>query len=460
MIRRIAIVGGGISGMAAALKIAEAGDCPILIETRQRLGGRATSFKDPRTGDVLDNCQHVVMGCCTNLLDFYERLGVSDLLEWYVETYWANPPHEPDVMRPGVLPVPGHFTGSFARLKFLGRREKLAIGRAMFAMIRMGLAGRQRYAEKTFADFLREQKQPQSAIDLFWRVVVVSACNLAIEDVAAPYAIQVFQEGFLAHRFGSAMGLARVPLSELYDPVEEHLQRAGGEIHLSTSARAIAYDGRRVTGVVTDDGLVEASAVIAAVPFDRLAKLCSEPLQQADARLQQLDALETSPILGVHMFFEHEVMKGPHLVLPGRDTHWLFNKGIDDQGRQHVHAVISAADDWMPLGEDEIVARVMKDLVWALPRARGLEPSGYRSVKEKRATFRVDPGVDRLRPSAVPGIGVPNLFLAGDWCQTGWPATMEGAVRSGYAAAEAAIGCSGVVDDLPVAAGGRLLGLR
>jgi zeta-carotene desaturase len=254
--------------------------------------------------------------------------------------------------------------------------------------------------------------------------------------------------------------LSRVPLSNLYDPVESHLEQVGGTVQLGTSARAIAFDGNRVTGVVTEHGFVDAAAVIAAVPFDRLAKLCSGSLTSADSRLQRLGALRFSPILGVHLFFEIEVMTLPHLVLPGRDTHWLFNKGTDKHGHQHVHAVISGADAWMGLEEREIVDRVLADLVWALPAARGLEPSGFRSVKEKRATFRAEPGVDRLRPVAAPGCGVRNLFLAGDWCQTGWPATMEGAVRSGYAAAAAATGAPGVVADLPVALGGRLLGLR
>jgi zeta-carotene desaturase len=330
----------------------------------------------------------------------------------------------------------------------------------MLAMLRMGFVGRSQHADRTFADFLHDMEQPPEAIDRFWRVVVVSACNLAIEEVAASYAIQVFQEGFLGHRFGSAIGLARVALSDLYDPVEAHLERVGGTVQLGTSARAIAFDGDRVSGVVTEHGVEDAAAVIAAVPFDRLAKLCSATLTAADSRLQHLDELRTSPILGVHLFFESKVMTLPHLVLPGRDTHWLFNKGADEQGRQHIHAVISGADNWMDLEEREIVDRVLEDLVWALPAARGLEPSGFRSVKEKRATFRAEPGVDRLRPVAAPGIGVRNLFLAGDWCQTGWPATMEGAVRSGYAAAAAATGAPGVVADLPVALGGRLLGLR
>ena len=446
--------------MAAAIRVAKAGELPILVETRQRLGGRATSFRDPRTDEVLDNCQHVVMGCCTNLLDFYAATGVEDLVEWHVESWWANPPHEPDRMAPGLLPVPAHFLRSFSRMRFIDRASRKAISRAMVSIIRMGVGGRAAWSDRTFGAFLREHGQPEEAIRLFWQVVVVSACNLPVDEVGAGFALQVFQEGFLGHRFASAMGLASVPLERLYDPVEAQVLAAGGEVQLGTSVMGIAYDGRRVTGLVTRDGTVPASAVISAVPFDRLSRLCSDPLKQADPRLQHLDELEVSPILGVHLFFDVEVMELPHMVLPGRGTHWLFNKGVDQQGRQHLHAVISGADDWMALDESEIVSRVLEDLCWAVPRARGLEPVAHRSIKEKRATFRAVPGVDRIRPSVEPGIGVPNLFLAGDWCRSGWPATMEGAVRTGYAAAAAAVGGPGVVDDLPTAPFARLLGLR
>jgi len=180
----------------------------------------------------------------------------------------------------------------------------------------------------------------------------------------------------------------------------------------------------------------------------------------ADSRLRSLDAIESSPILGVHLFFDARVMTLPHLVLPGRSTHWLFNKGVDADGRQHVHAVISGAEDWMDLKEAEIVERVLEDVHWALPASKGLAPIGVRSVKEKHATFRAVPGFDRIRPSAESGLGIPNLAIAGDWADTGWPATMEGAVRSGYLAAAAVSSCEGLVPDLPISLGGRMLGLR
>jgi zeta-carotene desaturase len=460
----VAVVGGGIAGLACALRLAERGVGVTVIETRRKLGGRATSFVDPRTGEVLDNCQHVLMGCCTNLIDFYGRLGVLDAIEWHRDIRWMNPPRAPDVMRPGRLPAPGHFTWSFLRMRMLSAGEKLAVARAMWRMLRMGASGRLAWEERPFSAFLAEARQPERAVKMFWSPVVVSACNLDVGEVSAASAMQVFQEGFLASARAPLMGLSTVPLVRLYDPAEQAIAGAGGALLLGTSARAIAFDGRRVTGVVTDEGAVDADAVVAAVPADRLAKLVSAPLVRADARLGRLDEVGSSPILGVHLRFPRRVMGIPHAVLPGRGTHWLFDKGTEPDGSQHVHAVISGAHAWMELDEAAIAARVLEDVRWAFPEARGVEPTSVRSVKEKRATFAPVPGFDRVRPGAASsGVdrdgGVRNLFLAGDWTRTGWPATMEGAVRSGYAAAGAVLGERLLVPDLAPAPLARLLGV-
>ncbi len=462
MIRRIAIVGGGVAGIAAAIRVAEAGETPILIETRRKLGGRATSFSDPRSGRVLDNCQHVLMGCCTNLIDLYERLGVLDRIAWHTSTYWANPPGEPDELGPGWLPAPLHFTASFVRMRQLTFAEKRTIGRAMVRLIRMGFKGRLAWRGRVFSEFLAETGQPERAIERYWEPVVVSACNASCARCEASYAMQVFQEGFLASAWSAAMGVSTVPLLELYDRATPIIEAAGGEVHLGESARGLAYDGERITGVVTESGFTPAAAVVSAVPPDRLDKLCSVPLKHADRRLRRLGEFAMTPIVGVHLFFESKVMETPHLVLPGRATQWLFDKGEAEGGLHHVHAVISAADAWAELPEAEIARRVVADVQWALPRARGLAPREVRSVKEKRATFALVPGIDQWRPTAAPDArgGVRNLFLAGDWTDTGWPATMEGATRSGYRAGALATGRGGVVADVPPARLARWLGLR
>jgi zeta-carotene desaturase len=454
--RPVVIIGGGLAGIAAALQVAQAGDRPLLVETRPRLGGRATSFVDPRSGELLDNCQHVVMGCCTNLLDLYERLGVLDLLEWSETTWWAAPPGAPAALRPArpawLFPAPMHFAPSFLSLRILAGRDKRAIGWAMWRLIRIGAAGRVAWRERTFLEFLQETRQTPAAIDRFWAPVVVSACNLPVQRVSAAAAMHVFQEGFLAHRWSSAVGLATVPLEKLYGQVDAQLEEVGGSVRLGVSVKAIAYDGARVSGAVTDEGFLAASAVITAVPPDRLEKLISAPLRAADVRLQRLGRFEFSPIVGVHLRFGSPIMEVPHMVLPGRATQWLFDKGPGAEGGHRVHAVISAADEWVELDEATIVERVLEDIQACCPRAVGLRPTAFRAIKEKRATFSCLPGVESIRPgpaaAAAQGPGVRNLFLAGDWCDTGWPATMEGAVRSGYAAAAACSGSTGVVADV------------
>ena len=464
------IIGGGVAGIATAVRCAEAGWVPVVLEARGKLGGRATSFDDPRTGRSLDNCQHVVMGCCSNILDLYERLGVLDRIEWHRETWWANPPRRPDRLRADAWPAPFHLARSFLQMRFLSIDDKIAIGSTMLHMIRMGYAGRDAWRDRPFSEFLDEQAQSPDARDRFWEPIVVGACNLPCDQVAGNHALQVFQEGFLAGSWHATMGLATCDLRDLYDPAERILRRSGGGIRLRTSVRGIAFDGIRASGVVTDDGLVPGAAVVSTVSPDRLASIVSRPMVAVDERLHHLKEFGVSPILGVHLFFEQTVLRDdrrtyPHLVLPGRDTHWFFDKGAVEMedGRQlhHLHAVISAADDWMRLREPEIVDKVLADLAWAMPASRGIRPVEVRTVKERDATFRAAPGIDAIRPGARPGgRGISNLYLAGDWCDTGWPATMEGAARSGYAAAEAIVGEGGVIPDVP---SGRLvsrLGLR
>jgi hydroxysqualene dehydroxylase len=466
VIRNVVVVGGGVAGIAAAVRLAEAGERVTLIETRKKLGGRATSFVDPRSGRTLDNCQHVLMGCCSNLIDLYQRLGVVDRIEWHPRTYWANPPHEPDVLEPGWLPAPAHFTRSFLRMKGFTFAEKRLIGRAMWALIRMGLKGRFTWRGKTFAAFLATVEQPPELVRRFWDAVVISACNLPVERCDASYAIKVFQEGFLGSGWAATMGISGVPLLELYDAAETLIRAREGSVELGTSAKAIAYDGTRVTGVVTEHGFVPAAAVISAVPADRLDRLTSDVLKGADHRLRSLSEIKPSPILGVHLFFDANIMTTPHLVLPGRGVQWLFGKGRDEAGLHHIHAVISGAEEWMDLDEEEIIRRVMTDIHWALPAARGLAPVEARAVKEKRATFAVEPGIDALRASVAPDArgGVSNLLLAGDWTDNGWPATMEGACRSGYAAAAHLTGRaevnSGMIEDVPIGLFAGILGLR
>ena len=470
MKRTIAIIGGGLAGIAAAVRLDHERFRPVLIETKKRLGGRASSLVDPRTGLIIDNCQHVLLGCCTNLIDLYERLGVLDQIQWHRTLYWTRGHGEIDALQAGWPPAPFHFVSSFNRMRSFSKSDKRHIARAMWRMIRMGSKGRLSWSSRTFGDFLRECGQPTQLIADFWNTIVVSACNMHVDHVGAAYGLHVFQDGFLASKWSYSMGLATVPLGDLYASAIDSIVGNGGDIQLGVSAKAIAFDGRRVTGVVTENGFIESSAVISAVPFDRLDKLVSESLRRADRRLHTLDRFDVSPILGVHLHFNEKVMDMPHLVLinPPQGVQWLFNKGTNEAGTQHVHAVISAAIEWMDLDEDEIVRRVLVDVHHCVPRSIGLQPVNARAIKEKRATFAATPDIESLRPSVsasfAGGSGIENLFIAGDWIDTGWPATMEGATRSGYAAACAVMNESdevpAIVEDVPAGAIARLLGMR
>lgn len=435
---RVAVIGGGVAGLAATVRLHEAGCHVTLIEARNRLGGRATSFTDPTTGQRIDNCQHVVLGCCTNLLDLYARLGVAEQIEWHDRMYFATAGGNIDVLRPSILPAPLHLSLSMMAFYAYSISEKIALANAMRAI---ASTDRSALADITFGQWLRNCSQPERLIRRFWDVVVVSACNLPCDRVGAEPALQVFQEGFLAHRSAWRLGVPRCPLIDLYDPAHHFVD----DLRLSTRVQRIEGSSRIERLMLDDGSAVQADAYVLALPFEQLPGVMSDDLMKRDPRLTQSRELQHSPILGVHLHFEQPVSELPHVVLLDASVQWVFFKNA---GRT-AHAVISAATDWMGLTADEIVARVRADLASQFPQvAIGGTNTLLKQhvVKEKRATFAATPGAQAYRPATTGPTS--NLFLAGDYCTTGWPATMEGAARSGYAAAGAILGKDLMIADL------------
>ena len=464
---RVVIVGGGLAGLAAAVRLAERHVKVTLLETRQRTGGRATGFTDPDTGEELDNCQHVLLRACTNLIDFYQRLDVDDAIQWHETLRFATLDEEGeprvDTLTGDDLPAPFHLAASLMKMRMFSMKEKWAIVRGMVSVMQVSRDGRRLIADESFERWLRDHRQPERVVRLFWSPVVVSGCNETIDRVAANYAVQVLQEGLLHNEEAFQVGLSDVPLAELYEPATEVIERVGGEVRLGAGVAAIESSGGRVTGVRLRSGGAESSggdgdlitgdAYILACPPDRLDPMLSDDLRRADPRLAHLNDLDTTPIIGVHLFVRHRdnspVMHEPHLVLPeGQALQWLFNKGRTscdggggngggEQECQHLHGVISAAHEHIKDTEQSLLERAMADVRRYVPGGSDAELVRGRVIKERKATFSARPGVDRLRP---PTQGkVENLLLAGDWTATGWPATMEGAVRSGYRAAQAAL---------------------
>ncbi len=429
---RVVIVGGGLGGLAAAARLTDRGFHTTLIERRKLLGGRSTSIPDAESGQLLDNCQHVLLGCCTELLRLYERLGQTGAIEFFDTIHFADQAGRRGDLYATPLPSPLHLGWSMLRFPLLTMGQKIEIARAMLAMKLMGRAGRDDAVDQTFGQWLGRHGQSPSTIERYWNVVIVSALNEPVETVGAHHAIQVFQESFLGSRGGYRMGVSRVPLSNLY------VNAVATTILTGAKVESIAYDTarHRVTGVRLLSGeILPADAVIVATAPDAAARLLS-PIAPLAPLVATLDAIEQAPIIGAHFFYDRPAMDPPHLALVGTTLQWLFRK--DAEGR-HLHGVISAAQALVGLDNGALTRRFDAEIRRILPAARHAKLLRSVIVKEKRATFRPLPGLERRRPAQ--RTAVPNLLLAGDYTQTDWPSTMEGAVRGGNRAADAVAGC-------------------
>jgi squalene-associated FAD-dependent desaturase len=418
---RVLIAGGGLAGLSAAAALAGAGFDVELLEARAFLGGRATSYPLPAAegSEVIDNCQHVLLACFTNLLNLYERLGVRDRIRFFDEFRFVEPGGRISTLRAGRLPAPLHFFGSFAGLHFLSAGDKLALARGLRALAREH--GQRTDLDRiTMLDWLREKRQTPRAIARFWQQVLVSAINEDLDRMAAGHGFQVFWQGFLARPDAYRMGLAAVPLGELY--------AASGlgntTIGLRTPVDCFLVEGGRVTAALAAGQPHVADYFVCALPFERVPSV-------APALGLDVSAFEHSPITGIHLWFDRPVMDCPHATLLDRTMQWAFNKG---EGR-YVQLVVSASRSLLDMGRQAVIELALGELAEFFPAARDAHLLKAHVVKEVRATFSARPGLNALRPPA--RTAIPNLFLAGDWTQTGWPATMEGAVRSGYLAAEA-----------------------
>jgi squalene-associated FAD-dependent desaturase len=450
-LKSVIVIGGGLAGLAAGVALADSGWRVRLFEQRPFLGGRATSYVLP-DGEHVDNCQHVTLACCTNLQDFYRRVGSSAKIKFFDRLVFLDPQGRRSEMKAGALPAPFHFTGSFASFAPLTLLDKLSIARAMLNIIQHAgnpLDLREKNGI-SMLEWLRRHGQTKGAINRFWRVVLVSALDEDLDRTDARFGVDVFWKAFLSSSTGYRMGVPAVPLSNLYDGCKAEIERRGGEAVLRSPVRGLKLESGQLAGVRFDENREEsADAYIFAIPHTALAELLPESVKQADPRLANLDKIKVSPITGVHFWFDRPVMDELFLTLLDTTTQWIFNKtalyagsrgdsnGVPNSAKsaQYLQLVISASYDLLEKSRQEIIDLCLAEVRHALPKAREAQLLKATVIKEAAATFSPEPGVDRWRPAQATQIR--GLFLAGDWTQTGWPATMEGAVRSGYLAAEA-----------------------
>jgi len=435
----VVIVGGGLAGLATAAALVDRGLKITVIESRPRLGGRASSFNDPATNEPVDNCQHVSMACCTNLDDFCCRVGTAELFRHEPAVTFLSPEGRVSHLKAGILPAPFHLAGSFLRANYLTFSEKL---RVAWGLGQLHLDRRDRPGE-TFADWLMRHGQTPRTIERFWGTVLVSALNERLDRMDVGHARKVFLDGFVRNRRGFAMEVPTVPLGELYGTrLETWLESKGVAVRLATGVRSVDVDDEGAArGVILRSGeAVAADFVLLAVPFDRVLGLLPAEARGNLPGLAGVEAIESSPITGVHLWFDRPVFPLDHAVIVGRLVQWVFNhtalqgREAPEGGGQYLQLVISAAYDLLPMAKAAIRDAALADLAALWPAAKAAELVRWWVVTEHGATFAVRPGVDALRPPQ--RTPIDGLFLAGDWTATTWPATMEGAVRSGYLAAE------------------------
>ena len=445
------VIGGGLAGLSAGVALAEAGWRVRLFEQRPFLGGRATSYVLP-DGEHVDNCQHVTLGCCTNLEDFYRRVGSAGKIKFFDRLLFQDPQGRTGEMEAGMLPAPFHMTGSFASFAPLTLADKRSVARAMLDILRakghtpdLDVPG-----GISMLQWLKRRRQTLGAIERFWRVVLVSALDEELDRTDARFGVDVFWKAFLSNRSGYRMGVPAVPLAELYDGCKTEIEKRGGEVNLRMPVRAIRVEGGAVQNVEFDGGRFEtADAYVFALPHQAMAELTDEEMKRCQPGLANLEKIGAAPITGVHFWFDREVMHEPFVTLLDTTTQWIFNKtalyggsnGTVKQSGQYLQLVISASYDLLQKPRQEIIDLCLREVQQALPAARDAKLLKATVIKEAAATFSPQPGVDLLRPKQETKIR--RMFLAGDWTDTGWPATMEGAVRSGYLAAEAVLRSAG-----------------
>jgi zeta-carotene desaturase len=454
---KVAVIGGGLAGLSAGCALAESGAQVTLFERRPYLGGRASSYQHPATGEIIDNCQHVLFGSCTNLIEFYGRIGVKGKIRWSEEMTFIEPGGRTSFLRPSFLPAPFHTAPSFLSFPFLDFRDKLAIARAMASLVPSALPDN----GESFMNWLQKHGQTERAIERFWKPVLVSALSEDLDRVSVSAAAQVVRESMKSVESGR-MGIPTIPLTELYSAAQDYITKRGGDVRVRCGVESVQIEnGEPVLGLA--DGTSKFDFVVLAVPYFAMAPLLPQT-ENAQPLREQISHFESAPITGIHLWFDRKVTDLPHAVLLDRTIQWMFHKSeLQDRSGEgsYIELVVSSSKELIEKSRQEIIDLVLSEVREFFPQARAANLLKSTVIKELNATYSPRPGIDQYRPEQK--TIWPHIFLAGDWTATGWPATMEGAVRSGYRAAEALLHSLGqekkfLVADLPAAGLMRLFG--
>ena len=431
MVTGALVIGGGFAGVAAACRLAGDGHRPLLLERAPRLGGRAASIVLKAQGETIDAGQHVLMRCCTASTGFLLRIGASDAVRF--QPALSIPIVSPTgraTLRSAPLPGILHLAPSLLRYRLLSWQDRLAAMRAGLA-----LSIGQMDPEVRFGSWLADRRQSDRAIDLLWDPICVAALNARARDVAIHAAGQVFRDAFFRPA-AADLGFFAGPLSDVFDAASRYIEGRGGRVLTSSDVKALKFERGRVRGVELDTGeTLDTDAAICAVPPADLRRLVGSD-RRLKALTESAERLWWAPIVDLHVWFDRPVLDVPFVVAVDSPVQAVFDvTRLHGRMAPPTHLVLSqsAADEWIDRPIAEVTQRLLDGLGTLFPEARDAGCLRSLVVRHRNATFVRDPVADRLRPRPVTAIG--GLYLAGDWTSTGWPSTIEGAIRSGIAAA-------------------------
>jgi hydroxysqualene dehydroxylase len=434
----VVVIGAGFAGLSAAVRLVEAGARVVVVEERRRLGGRATAFADPQTGEVVDNGQHALFGCYRETfaflraIDAYQNVALDERLDIEVVDRSFS---RSRLVTPRWTP-PLHLVGGLLRWSALGLRDRasaLRMGLALRRLSRMDDGDAwERLGEETAEAWLIECGQTARLRELLWEPLVVAALNQSPATAAAAPFARVLTRMFNGTRSDAAIGLPRVPLDALYaEPARQWLEARGSSVRAG-AAVTLAADAGRVVGVDLRDERIEAGAVVSSVPWFSFPALV-QGIPDLAGIADNAARMAASPIVTVNLWYDRTVTDTAFVGLPGRTFQWVFDKGrIFGGTASHLSLVSSGADAVVAMSNDQLIALAHEEVNASLPLARGATSVRGTVVREKRATFSLAPGQPPRPGAETP---VRGLYLAGDWTDTGLPATIEGAVDSGHRAA-------------------------
>ncbi len=427
--KQVVVVGGGLAGLAAGLEAADQGAAVTVLERRPRLGGATWSFR--RRGIWFDNGQHVFLRCCTAYLAFLERIGSAEdvFLQRRLDIPVLRPDGRPGSIRRTAGPAPLHLAPALLTYPHLALRQRLGVLRAGWALRRLD-PDDPSLDEVGFGEWLAAHGQDTTAVDTFWNLVVLPTVNVTAAQASLKLAAKVFVTGLLTGAAAADIGWARVPLSALHgDAARRTLEKTGAEVRTGAAVTGVLTGPSGRLEVQVNGHDMEADSVVVAVPHDAVgALLPPRSIHQQD----RLPELGVSPIVNVHLVYDRPVTGLSMFAAVGSDVQYVFDRtegaGLDD-GRQCLSISLSAARSYIGRNSAELVAHFSGEVARLLPAAADATVTESIVTREHKATFYGGPGTHRLRAGA--RCAVEGIFLAGAWCDTGWPATMEGAVRSG-----------------------------